>query len=80
MTVDGYYYADDITFTVNEDGSVLAVEMIGQSLLNISLKVNEEEGKAVSGVRLQLKIFQLWRTGSLPNDGIYFNRGRIPSK
>ena len=57
MTADGYYYADDITFTVNPDGSVLSVEMI-------------EAGKAVSGVRLQLKNLSTGEFVPLPNDGI----------
>ena len=74
MTVDGYYYADDITFTVNEDGSVLAVEMIDKPVEYLIEKVNEE-GKAVSGVRLQLKNLSTGELVPLPNDGISTEEG-----
>lgn len=69
MTVDGYYYADDITFTVNSDGTVLAVEMIDKPVEYLIEKVNEE-GKAISGVRLQLKNLSTGELVPLPNDGV----------
>ena len=69
MTADGYYYADDITFTVNPDGTVLAVEMIDKPVEYLIEKI-DEDGKAVSGVRLQLKNISTGELVPLPNDGV----------
>ena len=69
MTADGYYYADDITFTVNSDGTVLAVEMIDKPIEYLIKKMNEK-GESVSGVRLQLKNLSTGELVPLPNEGV----------
>ncbi|MDY6034492.1 MAG: SpaA isopeptide-forming pilin-related protein [Bulleidia sp.] len=69
MTVDGYYYSEDIQFTVNADGSVQQVEMKDKPVQYLIEKV-DDENQFVEGAHLQLKNLTADQIVPLPNDGI----------
>ncbi len=66
---DGYFYHEDITFVVENDGSVQKVEM-KDSPINYQIKKVDEEGNLVSGVKL--KLFDVTSNKEIPleNEGI----------
>ena len=66
---DGYFYHEDITFTVNNDGSVQTAEM-KDTPIKYQIKKVDEDGNIVSGVKL--KLFDMTDQIEIPldNDGI----------
>lgn len=69
---NGYYYHEDITFTIYEDGSMQKVEM-KDSPIHYQIQKVDDDGKPVEGV--QLKLFDVTDRENkveveLPNDGI----------
>lgn len=69
---NGYFYHDDITFTVEEDGTIQQVEM-KDTPIHYEIKKVDDEGKLVEGVTL--KLFDITDIENkqeieLPNDGI----------
>lgn len=79
---DGYFYHEEIEFTVNEDGKVKKVEMKDTPIHYEILKVDDND-KAVEGV--QLRLFDITNVDKkveikLPNQGITTKEAMVLNK